>query len=101
LQPRLAPLGGYHSYQAVLSHGAPAPREPVDVAVVGIEGEIATAFGRLTAVGVSELVAVVLPDPRDPAGSAGRARQLLATLASDAEPHPATPSPQHSTGGSA
>jgi hypothetical protein len=63
LRPRLAPLGGYHSYQAVLSHGAPAPREPVDVAVIGTEGEVATAFGRLAAVGVSELVAVVLPDP--------------------------------------
>jgi 5,10-methylenetetrahydromethanopterin reductase len=101
LRPRLASLGGYHSYQAVLSHGSPAQREPADVAVIGTEGEVATAFGRLKAVGVSELAAVVLPDPRHPPGSAGRARQLLATLASDAEPHTAMTSPKHSTGGSA
>lgn len=83
LRSRLAPLGGYDSYQAVLAHGTSPAREPVDVAAIGTEGEIADALGRLAAVGVSELVAVVLPDPRDPAGSIGRAWHFLGKLASE------------------
>lgn len=82
LGPRLAPLGAYDSYRAVLAHGARTPREPIEVAVVGSEREIARACGRLARAGASELVVVVLPDPADPSGSIGRGRRLLATLAS-------------------
>jgi hypothetical protein len=101
LAPRLAPLGGYDSYQAVLSYGAAAAREPVDVAVVGTEAEVAAAFGRLAAIGVSELVAVVLPDPADPAGSAGRARRLLASLAARPQPQATARSSGSNSGGGA
>jgi hypothetical protein len=83
LRPRLGPLGGYESYQAVLAHGTVPSRTPVDVAAIGTEGEIADVLERLTAVGASELVAVVLPDLSDPAGSLGRARRLLGKLASE------------------
>jgi 5,10-methylenetetrahydromethanopterin reductase len=86
LRPRLAPLGGYDSYRAVLAYRAPTPREPADVAIVGAESEVREAFGRLAAAGVSEIVAVVLPDPADPTGSAQRARRLLAALASESGP---------------
>ncbi|HEU5417318.1 MAG TPA: LLM class flavin-dependent oxidoreductase [Streptosporangiaceae bacterium] len=89
LAPRLAPLGRYDSYRAVLSHGAPAPRPPVDVSVIGAEADVAAALGRLAAAGVSEVVAVVLPDPADPAGSAARARRLLAAMAAQQPPQAA------------
>ncbi len=85
LRPRLSALGEYDSYRNVLSYRAPAPREPVDVAIVGDETEIRAAFGRLAAAGVSEVVAVVLPDPADPPGSIERAHRLLAALASEPE----------------
>lgn len=88
LRPRLAPLGGYDSYRAVLSHGTPTPREPVDVAAAGTEEEVARTLRQLTAAGVSEVVAVVLPDPADSAASAQRTRQLLGKLASES-PSPA------------
>ena len=100
LRPRLAPLGGYDSYQAVLSHGAHTPRAPVDVAVVGATAEVAATVGRLAAVGISEMVAVVLPDPADPAGSIGRARQLLGTLASEPQPQTTVVPPRGDSTGS-
>jgi 5,10-methylenetetrahydromethanopterin reductase len=100
LAPRLAPLGGYDSYRAVLSHGAAVPREAVDVSVIGTEAEVAARFSRLAAIGVSELVAVVLPDPADPAGSAGRAWELLAAAASQPQSQPkATARPPRESSG--
>jgi 5,10-methylenetetrahydromethanopterin reductase len=89
LAPLLAPLGGYDSYRVSLSFGAAAPRAPVDVSVIGTEADVAIAFDRLAAIGVSESVAVVLPDPTDPAASVERARQLLAAMASE-PPTPGT-----------
>src|SRR6185437_1966627 len=85
LQPRLAPLGGYESYQTVLSRGTLPARAPFDVSAIGTEGDIADILGRLTTVGASELVAVVLPDPSDTAGSIERARRLLGKLASESQ----------------
>lgn len=87
LRPRLSSLGTYDSYRAVLAYRAPAPREPGDVAIVGTEADVRLAFGRLAAQGVSEAVAVALPDPADPPGSVQRARRLLAALASEHRPH--------------
>jgi alkanesulfonate monooxygenase SsuD/methylene tetrahydromethanopterin reductase-like flavin-dependent oxidoreductase (luciferase family) len=94
LRPRLGALGSYDSYRAVLAYRAPAPREPADVAIVGTEADGRLAFGRLAAEGVSEVVAVVLPDPADPPGSVQRARRLLAALASGRGPHPPAASRQ-------
>lgn len=87
LRPRLGALGTYDSYKAVLAYRAPAPREPADVAIVGTEADVRLGLRRLAAQGVSEAVAVVLPDPADPLGSAQRARRLLAALASERGPH--------------
>jgi len=87
LRPQLSSLGTYDSYRAVISYRAPAPREPADVAVTGTEADVRLAFGRLAAQGVSEVAAVVLPDPADPPGSVQRARRLLAALASERVPH--------------
>lgn len=86
LRPRLGGLGSYDSYRAVLGYRAPAPREPADVAIVGTDTDVRLAFGRLAAEGVSEVVAVVLPDPADPPGSVQRARRLLAALAAERGP---------------
>lgn len=66
----------------MLSYGTLPSRTPVDVAAIGAEGEITDSLKRLTTVGASELVAVVLPDPSDPAESIRRARALLGRLAS-------------------
>lgn len=82
LAPRLAPLGEYDSYRVVLAHGTEKLRRPIDVGIVGTEAEVTIAFGQLENAGVSELVAVVIPDPFEPALSTKRARRLLATLAS-------------------
>jgi F420-dependent oxidoreductase-like protein len=85
LRPRLAALGQYDSYRAVLAHGT-APREPADVAVIGAEDDVRAAFGRLAAAGAAEVTAVVLPDPADPAESVRRGRCLLAELAAESLP---------------
>lgn len=87
LRPRLSSLGTYDSYRAVLAYRAPAPREPADVAIAGTEADVHLGLSRLAAQGVSEAVAVVLPDPADPPGSVQRARRLLAALASGHGPH--------------
>lgn len=94
LRPRLGSLGTYDSYKAVLAYRAPAPREPADVAIVGTEADVRAGLSRLAAQGVSEAVAVVLPDPADPAGSAQRARRLLAALASERGPHSLAAAPR-------
>jgi 5,10-methylenetetrahydromethanopterin reductase len=86
LRPRLGALGAYDSYRAVLAYRAPAPRDPADVAIVGTEADIRLAFGRLAAEGVSEVVAIVLPDPADPPGSVQRAHRLLDALATGRGP---------------
>jgi hypothetical protein len=80
LGPRLAPLGGYKSYQAVLSHGSVPSRTPADVAAIGTEGEITGILERLMVLGAAECVAVVLPDPTDPAGSVGRAPSVSVSV---------------------
>jgi hypothetical protein len=64
------------------------------MAIAGTEADVRQAFGRLSAQGVSEVAAVVLPDPADPPGSIQRARRLLAALASERGPHPPAASRQ-------
>ena len=91
LQPRLAPLASYQSYRAVLARGVPVPREPSDLVIIGAEVGVRAALGRLNRAGVGELVAVVLPDPAEPAKSAQRAHRLLAELAAR-DPQAAGPS---------
>lgn len=81
LVPQLAPLADYESYQRTLARGGHPARTPADTAVIGTEDQIVHAFGRLAAAGASEAVAVVVPDPSDPAGSVHRAHRLLARLA--------------------
>lgn len=90
LRPRLAPLADYHSYRTVLARGVEVPREPADLAVIGAEASVRAAFSRLNDVGVGQLVAVVLPDPHEPAQSTQRANRLLAELASARDPQPPT-----------
>lgn len=88
LRPQLASLADYHSYRAVLARGVPVPREPADLAIIGAEADARAALGRLNDTGVGQLVAVILPDPGEPARSAQRAYRLLAELASAHDPQP-------------
>jgi alkanesulfonate monooxygenase SsuD/methylene tetrahydromethanopterin reductase-like flavin-dependent oxidoreductase (luciferase family) len=95
LRPRLAPLGGIR----LLPDCARPPR--ADAARTGgcrhrRDGSRSSHGVRpARSRGVSEVVAVVLPDPADPTGSAQRAHRLLAALVSEFGPRlPAGESPQ-------